>query len=79
MKKSLTLGTTATEEKDIRAEFQSSSNLRARLVKILQEKREYNINQKVSDTSYDSPNWAYKQADLAGYIRALEEISDLLK
>lgn len=79
MKKSLTLGVSPTQEKDIRIEFQTSSNLRARLVQLMQEKREYSINQKISDTAYDSPNWAYKQADLVGYLRALDEISDLLK
>lgn len=27
---------------------------------------------------YDSPSWAYKQADRNGYIRALKEIEKLL-
>lgn len=29
-------------------------------------------------TDYDSPSWAYRQADLLGYNRALNEIMELL-
>lgn len=79
MKKNIILGLTETQEKDVRQEFQTSTNLRARFVQMLSEKREYAVKQKISDTAYDSPNWAYKQADLVGYLRALEEISELLK
>lgn len=79
MKKSLTTGLNATEEKDVRDEFASSAALRGRLIKLMLDKRDYAITQNISDKNYDSPNWAYKQADLVGYMRALEEISDLLK
>lgn len=79
MKKTIVLGLNETEEKDVRDEFNSSAALRGRLTKIMQDMREKAITQNISDKGYDSPNWAYKQADLVGYMRALEEISDLLK
>lgn len=28
---------------------------------------------------YDNPSWAYKQADRNGYLRAYQELRDLLK
>lgn len=79
MKNTLTNGLNATEEKDVRDEFNSSAALRGRLIKIMGDKREKAITQNISDKNYESPNWAYKQADLVGFMRALEEISELLK
>lgn len=32
----------------------------------------------LSKGGYDSPNWAYMQADHIGYMRALKEIKELL-
>lgn len=32
-----------------------------------------------SKGDYDNPSWAYKQADRNGYLRAFQEIHDLLK
>ena len=79
MKKNLILGLNPTEEKDVRDEFNSSSALRGRLTQMMRDKRENAITSNISEKSYDCPNWAYKQADLAGYLRALEEICELLK
>lgn len=33
----------------------------------------------VSSTDYDSPSWAFKQADRNGYLRAYQEMIDLVK
>ena len=33
---------------------------------------------KTKETDYDSPSWAYLQADRNGYTRALEEILNLI-
>ncbi len=50
--------------------------------KVLDRLREicYNVNQnrEVPTADYDSPSWAYKQADRNGYLRAYREIYDLL-
>lgn len=35
--------------------------------------------EKSSPTDYDSPAWAYRQADKVGYIRALKQIIELTK
>lgn len=50
--------------------------------KVLDRLREICYNTKdgvlaTSKTDYDSPSWAYKQADRNGYIRAYEEIAKL--
>lgn len=34
--------------------------------------------EKVLVSDYDSPSWAFKQADRNGYLRALKEITSLL-
>lgn len=34
---------------------------------------------KSSTTDYDQPSWAYRQADKAGYTRALTEVTNLIK
>jgi len=33
---------------------------------------------KSSTTDYDQPSWAYRQADKAGYLRALNEVTNLI-
>lgn len=38
----------------------------------------YNMNKTGKDADYDSPSWAYKQADTIGYNRALKDIISLL-
>lgn len=34
--------------------------------------------EQVRESDYDSPSWAYKQADRNGYLRAYREVQDLL-
>ena len=48
------------------------------LISILDSRIETNRNQTLLD-NYDNPNWALKQADLVGELRAYKEISALLK
>lgn len=78
MKQSWTKGLDETRIKDIRGDFLSSLVTRKRLIEILEEK----INS-AEVTSYDKegynvPNWAYKQADLVGYKRALRDVINLV-
>ncbi len=35
--------------------------------------------EKVLSADYDSPSWAYKQADRNGYVRALKDVINILK
>jgi len=39
----------------------------------------YNMRVESRTNDYDSPSWAFKQADMNGYNRALEEIATLIK
>lgn len=80
MIKNWTLGVASDEvKKDIVTEFHTSAHLRRRLVEIAEKKKEDALKRSISDKAYDSPNWAYKQADLAGFMRALDEICEYLK
>lgn len=79
MKLSWTKGLSGDAKKDVLQEYASSSNLRQRLDVLLDEKRNTAQKAIIGKDAYDSPNWAYKQADHVGYLRALEEISNLLK
>lgn len=80
MKNTWTVGVKTPQEKDaIILEYKASPILRERLYAILQGKRMKALDENVKDAGYDSPNWAYKQADNVGYMRALKEISDLLQ
>jgi hypothetical protein len=46
---------------------------------MLEAKEEETYRSSFSSKSYESPNWAYEQADKAGYVRALRAVIDLLK
>lgn len=59
--------------------FKHNAVLRLRLVTILQEKIDASRKESCSKDGYDSPNWAFKQADSAGFIRGMHEIIDLLQ
>lgn len=54
----------------------SNTPVLRRLLEIVQEKRD--ISQHTNTTDYNSPSWAYIQADKAGYTRALHEVERLL-
>lgn len=60
-------------------EFSASSLLRSRLSALLSEKVEAKRTKKTSESEYDSPSWALKQADAVGYERALNEVISLLR
>lgn len=63
---------------DIKGNFKGSIVIRNRLSKMLNSKIDAAYRQSRSKEGYDSPNWAYKQADTQGYNRALSEIISLL-
>ena len=79
MKLNWTKGLSGDAKKDVVQEYASSSNLRKRLEVLLQEKQSSSQKAIISKDAYDSPNWAFKQADAVGYQRALEEVISLLK
>ena len=79
MKQSWINGLTAQEELDFRGNFIASKLTRDRLEALLQQKIASSSTTTRSKKGYDSPNWAYEQADFIGYERALHEIINLLK
>lgn len=68
----------ASVKKELRSNFIASKMVRERLKEMLDAKLSSSIRSSRSAESYDSPNWALKQADSAGYQRALEEVKSLL-
>ena len=66
------------EEQDLRGSYASALVFRKVLKRALQEKIDASNKASRKEEGYDSPNWAFKQADSRGYERALEEILSFL-
>lgn len=79
MKTVWTKGLNLQEVDDIEKTYKASALLRKRLSKLLEDKRNTSVAARTSIEDYDSPSWSYKQADLVGYTRALNEIISLLE
>lgn len=62
------------EQDGFKKEVKSAKNVLEKLEQIVQKK----IKEIVVLDDYDSPSWAYKQADRNGYNRALTEIINIL-
>ncbi len=78
MKKSITSGLDDLQAKEITAEYQSSATLRKRLVELLEKKSELAYKERIKNTTYESPNWGFIQADGVGYERAIFEMIALI-
>ena len=78
MKTSLTKGLNQDDRNEIKGLFVAALRLRKQLVKVLDEKKKVAENESLTKEGYDSPSWAYKQADLVGYKRALNELISIL-
>ena len=79
MKLSITKGLEKDQAEEVTLAFKSSGVIRERLIKIAQDKITTADKASMSDSGYDNPNWAYKQADTQGYKRAISEIISILK
>jgi hypothetical protein len=62
------------QQEGFKKQVLSSRDVLERLTEILEDKK----TEVVLSTDYDSPSWAYKQADRNGYDRALTEVINLL-
>ena len=62
------------EQDGFKKEVKSAKNVLDKLEQIVNSK----IKEIVIANDYDSPSWAYKQADRNGYNRALTEIINIL-
>lgn len=70
------LDSKATDE--MRQDFVASAHLRKRLETILLEKYRTNQEDSRSRAGYESPSWAYVQADSRGYERAIFEVISII-
>ena len=77
MKTAWTKGMDEKQQEEMISCFSSSAFLRMRGIELCREKIEANRKSSISSSAYDSPNWAYKQADAVGYERAMQEIISL--
>lgn len=79
MKTAWLKGSKDKEAKDImRNEYNKSKLLRERLLSLLNDKIESEYKSTRSKDGYADANWAYRQADSQGYLRALHEIISLI-
>ena len=79
MKTSWTQGLDPDVAKEIRGDFISSRLVRNRLTVLLNDKITETHNSSLTKTGYESPNWAYKQADQVGFERALKLVMSLIE
>ncbi len=66
------------ELKDLEAAYAASGVLRRRLKQMLEDLYDLETKARIKTSDYDSPAWAYKQADAIGYARALSKIISML-
>lgn len=79
MKTSLLKGETRQRQTEIKQSFESGKLFIDKLKQVIKDKIEYSNKTSRSEFNYESPVWAYKQADYRGYERGLEEILSLLE
>lgn len=79
MKTSLTKGLNEQDNRQVTQEFIASAFLRKRLIQLLNERIDSSRTAAISSKSYESPSWAYMQADTNGYERALQEVISILE
>ena len=78
MKTVLTKGLSKDQAEEITQDFKASAFLRERLTAILEEKIDALRREVRQKNSYESPSWAYVQADYIGYERAIYEVISLI-
>lgn len=79
MKLNLTAGLDKDEEKLFRTEFISSAFMRKQIRNVLQKKIESYYAGMRDKGGYEKSSWAFDQADSIGYIRAMNELKNLLE
>lgn len=78
MKTSLLSGLNEEDKKEIKGLFIEALRLRKRLNELLLKKIETTQSERLEKINYDSPSWAFLQADLNGYERGIREAMSLL-
>ena len=78
MKSSWTNGLPVDEAIEVRRDFKAGALLRSRLCDLLESKVQSAHREGRSKDLYDTPNWAYRQADIQGYTRAMHDVISLI-
>lgn len=79
MRSSWVAGLEPDAKKEIKGEYLNAHRARKRLTELCADKVELADKAGYSKDGYDCPNWAYRQADLQGYKRALHEVMNLIE
>lgn len=78
MKTVWTQGMKGEEKKEFTTDYNGSKVVRDRLVKILKQKIDENRAEQINMSSFDCPNWGFKQAAYNSKEKTLLEVIDLL-
>lgn len=78
MKTSLLKGLDKKDEEEMKGLFIQALRLRKQFINVLDEKRKSIQKERLDKQDYDNASWSYKQADLNGYERAINELISLL-
>ena len=78
MKRSITQGIPKERVEEVKADFICSAGFRLRLIDILNRKKNAKRSKATLEVTYENPNWAYVQADLIGYERAINDVIFIL-
>lgn len=78
MKIAWTKGLDKEQAQDVRGNYKEALVMRRRLVAMLRDRVDASAKAGRSKDLYDTPNWAYLQADARGYERAISEIIEFI-
>lgn len=78
MKTRLLKGLDTKDEGKVREDFAKAVGFRTHLLKILNEEIDSIHASMRDEENFDSPNWAFKQADRVAQVKALKKISNFL-
>ena len=70
---------TPEDKEEIKGQFIAALRLRTQLIEVIKDKIASADTSSITPEGYESPSWAYRQADLIGYKRGLFEIISLLE
>jgi hypothetical protein len=71
-------GLNEAQKKETRDSFLASAHTRLRLIQLLEDKITTSNTKLRTSINYESPSWAFQQADGIGYERAILEIISLI-
>jgi hypothetical protein len=77
--KTWTAGLKPEEVNELVKQLEGAQPIWERLSSILDQRVKASVDKQLSFSTYESPNWAYVQADAVGYQRAIKEILELIK